>query len=112
MPREDAATMARAGGDAAAHDHLIATLAANARTHGHEVAMRERDRGIWQDDAVWLPEIDATQKGMTLRRLMCEAVEAVLGGRSALRFQLRWMLPLMLLAAVVSFWLYRWSSPI
>lgn len=30
-------------------DHLIAALAANARTHGTVVAMRERDRGIWQE---------------------------------------------------------------
>jgi long-chain acyl-CoA synthetase len=30
-------------------DHLIALLAANAREHGAEVAMRERDRGIWQE---------------------------------------------------------------
>lgn len=30
-------------------DHLIALLAANAEKHGSEVAMRERDRGIWQE---------------------------------------------------------------
>ncbi|MER1967459.1 AMP-binding protein [Castellaniella sp. GW247-6E4] len=30
-------------------DHLIAVLAENARTHGDMVAMRERDRGIWQE---------------------------------------------------------------
>ena len=30
-------------------DHLIALLAANAEQHGNQVAMRERDRGIWQE---------------------------------------------------------------
>ena len=35
--------------------------------------------------------------------LVCACAYAtLLGGRSALRFQLRWMLPLMLLAAVVN----------
>lgn len=30
-------------------DHLIALLVANAEQHGNAVAMRERDRGIWQE---------------------------------------------------------------
>ncbi|OJU90074.1 MAG: long-chain fatty acid--CoA ligase [Burkholderiales bacterium 66-5] len=30
-------------------DHLIAALAANASNHGSGIAMRERDRGIWQE---------------------------------------------------------------
>ena len=30
-------------------DHLIAVLAGNASAHGEAVAMRERDRGIWQE---------------------------------------------------------------
>lgn len=30
-------------------DHLIAILARNAREHGAEIAMRERDHGIWQE---------------------------------------------------------------
>ena len=30
-------------------DHLLAVLAGNARAHGDAVAMRERDRGIWQE---------------------------------------------------------------
>jgi len=30
-------------------DHLLTHLAANARDHGDEVAMRERDHGIWQE---------------------------------------------------------------
>ncbi len=30
-------------------DHLIAALAANAKNHGSSIAMRERDRGIWQE---------------------------------------------------------------
>ncbi|HMN20085.1 MAG TPA: AMP-binding protein [Ottowia sp.] len=45
---------------AAAHDegdHLIAVLAANARAHGSEVAMRERDRGIWQE-ITWQAYLD------------------------------------------------------
>ncbi|HLQ85218.1 MAG TPA: hypothetical protein VK110_03620, partial [Salinisphaeraceae bacterium] len=32
-----------------ADDHLLAVLAANARDHGRDIAMRERDRGIWQE---------------------------------------------------------------
>lgn len=32
-----------------AEDHLLNLLAANAREHGEQVAMRERDRGIWQE---------------------------------------------------------------
>ncbi|MGB3423541.1 MAG: AMP-binding protein [Castellaniella sp.] len=40
-PRQDA--------EVRADDHLIAVLAHNARTHGDVVAMRERDRGIWQE---------------------------------------------------------------
>ena len=46
-------------------------------------------RDFWQDDAVWLPEIDATQKGLTLRRLMCEAIESALSGESAPKDALR-----------------------
>ena len=38
---------------------------------------------------MWLPEIDATQKGLTLRRLMCEAIESVLSGESAPKDALR-----------------------
>ena len=47
------------------------------------------DRGLWRDDAVWLPEIDAAPKGQTLRRLMDEAIEAVLSGESAPKDALR-----------------------
>ncbi|MFP3920095.1 MAG: AMP-dependent synthetase/ligase [Dichotomicrobium sp.] len=50
------ANVASARGDAAAlhpdwtrDDHLLTHLAANARDHGDEVAMRERDHGIWQE---------------------------------------------------------------
>lgn len=66
---------------------LCGRLLFGMRTHQTQMALG--DRGIWQDDAVWLPEIDATQKGMTLRRLMCEAVEAVLGGECAPKDALR-----------------------
>ena len=77
---------------AAGTDNAKRELAMRAVAFWHEDAQTQMalgDRGIWQDDAVWLPEIDATQKGMTLRRLMCEAVEAVLGGRSAPKDALR-----------------------
>lgn len=30
-------------------DHLLALLAANASSHPAEIAMRERDRGIWRE---------------------------------------------------------------
>jgi long-chain acyl-CoA synthetase len=54
---------------AAAHDegdHLIAVLAANARTHGSQVAMRERDRGIWQETTwqAYLEQVLAAAAGM------------------------------------------------
>ena len=41
------------------------------------------DRGIGQDDAVWLPLQDADEVGVTLRRLMCGVVRDVLEGKSA-----------------------------
>ncbi|MEB2347096.1 MAG: AMP-binding protein [Comamonadaceae bacterium] len=52
MLREDASGLRAAptphqGGNP--NDHLIAALAANAASHGSSVAMRERDRGIWQE---------------------------------------------------------------
>ena len=77
---------------AAGTDNAKRELAMRAVAFWHEDAQTQMalgDRGIWQDDAVWLPEIDATQKGMTLRRLMCEAVEAVLGGECAPKDALR-----------------------
>ena len=77
---------------AAGTDNAKRELAMRAIAFWHEDAQTQMalgDRGIWQDDAVWLPEIDATQKGMTLRRLMCEAVEAVLGGECAPKDALR-----------------------
>ena len=67
-------------------------LAMRAAAFWHEDAQAQLvlgDRGIWVDDAVWLPEIDATQKGLTLRRLMCGAVESVLSGESAPKEALR-----------------------
>ena len=47
-------------------DHLIAVLAANARTHGSQVAMRERDRGIWQETTwqAYLEQVLAAAAGM------------------------------------------------
>ncbi|MCK9514963.1 MAG: AMP-binding protein [Ottowia sp.] len=45
-------TLAPAAATATARDqgdHLIAMLATNAREHGSKVALRERDRGIWQE---------------------------------------------------------------
>ena len=67
-------------------------LAMRAAALWHEDAQAQRalgERGIWKDDAVWLPEIDATQKGLTLRRLMCEAIESALSGESTPKDALR-----------------------
>ena len=53
---------------AAGTDNTKRELAMRAIAFWHEDAQTQMalgDRGIWQDDAVWLPEIDATQKGMT-----------------------------------------------
>ena len=77
---------------AAGADSAKRALAMRTIAFWHEDAQTQLvlgDRGIWRDDAVWLPEIDATQKGLTLRRLMCEAVEAVLSGESAPKDALR-----------------------
>jgi long-chain acyl-CoA synthetase len=38
-------------------DHLLTHLAANARDHGDQVAMRERDHGIWQE-YTWTEYLD------------------------------------------------------
>lgn len=38
------------------------------------------DRAIWQDDAIWLPCMTATDRGMTLRKLFAEAIDAVMEG--------------------------------
>lgn len=35
-------------------------------------------RGIWQDGAVWLPMLEADDRGMTLRSLFCEALRGVM----------------------------------
>ena len=67
-------------------------LAMRAAALWHEDAQEQRalgECGIWKYDAVWLPEIDATQKGLTLRRLMCEAIESALSGESAPKDALR-----------------------
>ena len=47
-------------------DHLIAVLAANARSHGSEIAMRERDRGIWQEISwqAYLEQVLAAAAGL------------------------------------------------
>ncbi len=47
-------------------DHLIAVLASNARTHGSQVAMRERDRGIWQETTwqTYLEQVLTAAAGM------------------------------------------------
>ncbi len=49
-----------------AGDHLIALLAHNARTHGSDVAMRERDRGIWQETSwqTYLEQVIAAAAGL------------------------------------------------
>lgn len=38
------------------------------------------DRAIWQDDTIWLPCMTATDRGMTLRRLFAEAIDAIMEG--------------------------------
>ena len=66
MLREDASGL-RAGTPAAdPRDHLIAALAANAQAHGQAIAMRERDRGIWQETSwqAYLEQVLATAAGL------------------------------------------------
>lgn len=61
----------RAAPDAAPHDrsggeNLIAVLAHNARSHGGEIAMRERNRGIWQEYSwrEYLEQVTAAAAGL------------------------------------------------
>ena len=51
---------------AAEADHLLAVLAANARQHGGEIAMRERERGIWQEYSwqTYLEQVVAAAAGL------------------------------------------------
>ncbi|MBZ0225598.1 MAG: AMP-binding protein [Comamonas sp.] len=71
MLREDASGLRAAspasqgpGGDPG--DHLIAALAANAASHGGAIAMRERDRGIWQETSwrQYLEQVLETAAGL------------------------------------------------
>lgn len=50
----------------AAPDQLLGVLAANARAHGRAVAMRERDRGIWQETSwqSYLEQVLAAAAGL------------------------------------------------
>ena len=47
------------------------------------------ERGIWADDAVWLPLLSAQNGGGTLRSLFCEAVRATLSGEQTPQNALR-----------------------
>mgnify|MGYP000016848609 CR=1 FL=1 len=49
QPNETAADAATLHPNWDANDHLLAVLARNARERGNEVAMRERDQGIWHE---------------------------------------------------------------
>lgn len=40
------------------------------------------DRAIWQDSAVWLPLMNANDRGATLRSLFCGVIEGVLSGEA------------------------------
>ena len=40
----------------------------------------EGARGIWRDGAQWLPPLDASDAGSTLRRLLARAIGDVLAG--------------------------------
>ncbi|MBS0305245.1 MAG: AMP-binding protein [Proteobacteria bacterium] len=69
--------------------HLIALLAHNARTHGSAVAMRERDRGIWQEYSwqTYLEEVVAAAAGLeTLGVAPTDKVLIVGDNRPALYF--------------------------
>jgi long-chain acyl-CoA synthetase len=62
-------------------DHLIAVLARNAREHGGDVAMRERDHGIWQE-FTWSDYLDtvlAFAAGLEARGVKAEDILLVIG---------------------------------
>ena len=48
-------------------------------------------RAIWQDNAVWLPILDANSRGATLRSLFCEAMRQVMEARSDAASALEWV---------------------
>ena len=64
-----------AGGDAA-RNALAVRAAALLHEDRQAQAILGR-RAIWEDDAVWLPDLDADAWGATLRSLFCEALRAV-----------------------------------
>ena len=41
------------------------------------------ERGVWQDNAVWLPYLSAVSGGGTLRSLFCQAIRAMLSGEQS-----------------------------
>ncbi len=70
-------------------DNLLALLADNARKHPDQVAMREYDRGIWQEYgwARYLDEVLSFAAGLDARGVQAEAVVLVIGdNRPALYF--------------------------
>ncbi|WP_099867376.1 AMP-dependent synthetase/ligase [Pararhizobium haloflavum] len=62
-------------------DHLIAVLAKNAREHGSEVAMRERDHGIWQeyDWKTYHDTVVAFAAGLDARGIGADDIVTVIG---------------------------------
>ena len=48
-------------------------------------------RAIWQDNAVWLPSLDASSRGATLRSLFCEAMRQVMSGETEPAEALEWV---------------------
>lgn len=70
-------------------DHLMAVLAANASEHGNAVAMRERERGIWQE-TTWqalLDQVLAAAAGLQARGVAAGDKVLIVGdNRPALYF--------------------------
>ena len=76
----------------AGHDARTMSLAAQGVALWSDAAKTQTvlgDRGIWRDDAVWLPCLSAQPSGATLRGLFAESVRDVLAGERAPQDALR-----------------------
>ena len=76
----------------AGHDARAMSLGAQAVALWSDVTKTQAvlgDRGIWHDDAIWLPCLSAQPSGATLRSLFAECMRSVLAGERAPQEALR-----------------------
>ena len=59
---------------------LLSLTALRRLTDEEQAWLMPQERAIWRDGAQWLPPLDASDTGSTLRRLFAQAVRDVLSG--------------------------------